>query len=187
MLRKYIDIFVLCYLDNIVIFLQVKKKHTRHVCLVLQKLRKYNLYIKLFKYIFDVEKINFFGFQVSQYRIAINLSKLDTILIWPIATRHRKVQMFFRFANFYCHFIQSFSKVFLGLSNLLKRATNRSFKVIKFVMTNKALKLFTELKQFFACIPILIYYDFACQIILECNVSRFAIGAILLQLVGKTS
>lgn len=61
-LHKYIDILVLCCLDDIVIFSQVEKKYTGHVCLVFQKLRKYNLYIKLFKYIFDAEEIDFFGF-----------------------------------------------------------------------------------------------------------------------------
>lgn len=56
------NIFVLCYLDDIVIFFQVEKEHTGHVRLVFQKLKRYNLYIKLSKCVFDVENIDFFGF-----------------------------------------------------------------------------------------------------------------------------
>lgn len=64
-LRKYIDIFVFCYLDNIVIFSQVEEKHTGHVRLVFQKLKKYNLYVKLSKRVFNTKEIDFFGFQVG--------------------------------------------------------------------------------------------------------------------------
>lgn len=144
------------------------------------------MYIKLFKCVFNAEKIDFLGFKVSQYGISINLSKVDTITTWLFSKTHCKIQIFFEFANFYHCVIQSFNKIFSGLSRLLKKSMNGSLKSIKFVMTNKAVKLFDELKLLFICISILIYYDLAYHTMLKCNISRFAIGTILSQLVGKT-
>ena len=64
-LHKFTDIFVLAYLDNIVIYSERESDHTGHLRFVLQNLRQYNLYVKLFKYVFDAEEIKFLRFIVS--------------------------------------------------------------------------------------------------------------------------
>ena len=61
-LREFINIFILAYLDDIVVYFERKKDYTGHVCLMLQNLRQYNLYIKLFKCVFDAKEIKFLGF-----------------------------------------------------------------------------------------------------------------------------
>ena len=78
-LCEYMDMFVICYLDDIVVYLLTIEAHTEHVRLVLQKLQEYNLYMKISKCIFDAEKIDFFGFKVGQYGISMNPSKVNTI------------------------------------------------------------------------------------------------------------
>jgi len=45
----YLDDFVVCYINDILIFSKNMIKHDRHVCLVLEKFRKVNLYAKLEK------------------------------------------------------------------------------------------------------------------------------------------
>ena len=70
---------------------------------------------------------------------------------------------------------------------MLKGGIKRKFKGMKFVLTNKALKSFNELKSFFPYVFILVYYDLMRHIMLECNVFRFAISMILLQIIEKTS
>ena len=64
-LRKYMDIFVLAYLNDIVIFFKQYKDHTKHVQIVLQKLQEFKLYIKLLKYVFNAAEINFLDFIVN--------------------------------------------------------------------------------------------------------------------------
>ena len=86
-------------------------------------------------------------------------SKVDTIAIWPVSKTQRKVQMFLRFANFYCCFILGFSKIAAVFSAMLKGETNGKFKGVKFVWIKKTLKSFIELKQLFVCAPMLIHYD----------------------------
>jgi hypothetical protein len=47
--HKFLDDFVVCYLDDILIFSKNLKKHEQYVQLVLQKLRNARLYAKLEK------------------------------------------------------------------------------------------------------------------------------------------
>ena len=151
---------------------------------MLQKLQEYNLYVKISKCIFDAKKVNFLGFKVGQYRTSMNPSKVNTIATWPVPELFWEIQIFLGFANFYRRFIHSFSKVSNGLTEMLQRGLKEKFKGVKFDMTQAALRLFDELKQRFASAPMLIHYNPLRQIMLECNVSRFAIGAILSQLVS---
>ena len=85
------DLFVLCYLDDIVVFLQTKEEYTSHVRLVLQKLREYNLFVKLSKCTFDAIQIEFLGFIVGQTGISMDPAKLDSIATWPVPETVRKI------------------------------------------------------------------------------------------------
>ena len=95
--------------------------------------------------------------------------------------------MFLGFVNFYSQFIEVFSKVASDFLDMLKSSTKEKFRGMKFVLTGKALESFNELKHFFTCAPMLVYYNPMRRIILECNVFGFAILAILSQLIEKTS
>ena len=44
--RKHLDDFVIVYLDDILIYSKTKKEHLQHVRLVLETLRKHQLYVK---------------------------------------------------------------------------------------------------------------------------------------------
>ena len=123
---------------------------------------------------------------MSQSDIFIDLIKLNTIAIWPMSKCFQDIQILLRFANFYCQFIEVFNKMALGLSNILKDSTKKKYKGIKFVLIGEPLEPFNNLKYFFAYTFMLIYYNLMCHIMLECNMSKFAILAILLQLIKKT-
>ena len=142
--------------------------------------------MKLSKCTFNAKQINFLDYQIGQFRISIVKTKTDSIVTWPMSQTHCKVQQFFRFANFYCRFIQNYSRVPSGLSDLLVGGVKENIKSIPFVMTNKALKAFSTLKRLFASVFMLVHYDLTRWIMLECDASRFAIGAILSQLVSQT-
>ena len=78
-LRPYLDIFVIAYLDNILIYLENKEQHTRHVKQVLQALDKYSLRLKLKKCEFHKTKVNFLGYVVGANRVEISKEKIKVV------------------------------------------------------------------------------------------------------------
>ena len=83
-LREYINVFVLAYLDDILIFSKKKEDHVQHIQLVLEKLREYCLFVKLSKCVFSAEEMEFLGFIINRFEIQMDPSKLDAIATWPM-------------------------------------------------------------------------------------------------------
>ena len=59
--------------------------------IVLERLRKYKLYINLKKYLFHITGINFLGFIISVNRVLIDKSRIDAIREWPYPITFREV------------------------------------------------------------------------------------------------
>jgi hypothetical protein len=53
-LRKYLDDFVVAYLDDILIYLKTKEKHIKHVTAILKTLEKADVRINNAKNVFHV-------------------------------------------------------------------------------------------------------------------------------------
>ena len=79
MLRKYLDIFIIAYLDNILIYLENKKDYIKHVQTVLELLNKHYLRLKLSKCTFYKEELKFLGYTIGIYREKISKEKIYTI------------------------------------------------------------------------------------------------------------
>jgi hypothetical protein len=76
MLRAHLDISVVAYLNNILIFSKNKIKHIKHVKQVSQYLNLADLQLKLEKCKFYKDKVEFLGFTVSVHRVKISPSKI---------------------------------------------------------------------------------------------------------------
>ena len=81
-LQELLDFFVIAYLDNLVIYSKKLEDHSEHVCKFLEKLRKYSLYMKLSKDVFNSSKIKFLNFIVNHLGVSIDLVKLGSVAIW---------------------------------------------------------------------------------------------------------
>ncbi len=78
-LRQYLNIFVIAYLDDIMIYLITLKKHVQHVPQVLECLNKRNLRLKPKKCEFHREKVDFLGFVVERHGIRMNSKKIKAV------------------------------------------------------------------------------------------------------------
>jgi len=78
-LRQYLNQFVIIYLNDIMIYLDILKEHMNYIFKVLECLDKRNLHLKLKKCEFHQKEINFLEFVVKQHEIRINLEKLQAI------------------------------------------------------------------------------------------------------------
>jgi hypothetical protein len=78
-LRKYLNDFCVCYLNDILIYFQKEENHTNHVQFVLKRLKKHKMFVKFSKCIFDLKEIDYLKFIVKINDIRMNLAKIITI------------------------------------------------------------------------------------------------------------
>ncbi len=78
-LRQYLNRFVIAYLNDIIIYSKILKKHINYVFKVLKCLNKRNLYFKSKKCEFHRKEVDFLEFVIKRYEVRINLEKLQAI------------------------------------------------------------------------------------------------------------
>ena len=78
-LRKYLNVFVIAYLNDILIYFNTKKEHEQHVRKVLKKLKKAELKVKLKKSRFHAQEIKFLEFIIKHNQIRMNSEKIRAI------------------------------------------------------------------------------------------------------------
>ena len=77
---KYLDNFVLVFLDDILVYSKNEEEHEEHLRLVLQVLREHQLYAKLSKCDFYQRKIQYLGHIISEEGITVDSKKVEAIM-----------------------------------------------------------------------------------------------------------
>src|SRR5436853_4505217 len=176
--RDRIDMGVVIYLDDILIYSESEEDHVALVKRVLSRLQEHQLSIAPDKCEWHRSKVNFLGYIISEEGIEMDQAKIQTVLEWEAPTTVKEVQSFLGFANFYPRFIEGYSKLSRPLTDLTKKSE-------KFVWSNECETAFSELKKRFTSAPILRHFDPQLPCRVKCDASDFAIGAILSQEVNK--
>jgi len=79
-LGEHLDEFIITYLNNIIIYLNNKKKHKAYIKWVLQRLYNKKIPIAIKKYKFHITKTDFIGFIIKPKYINIDLKKIKAII-----------------------------------------------------------------------------------------------------------
>ncbi len=132
--------FCQAYLNDILIYSKILKKHRTHVKEVLDKLREVNLQINIDKCEFKVQKISFLELLIFINDLRMNSRKVDVIRSWKVSWSLTHVQIFIDFCNFYWWFIKNFSKIVQFMIKL-------TWKDHLFEWTEICQMIFEELKQ----------------------------------------
>ncbi len=114
--QEFLDDFVVCYFNDILVFSKNEEEHINHVRLVLEKLRTVGLYAKLEKCVFHQPQVKFLGYIISGEGLSMDPKKIQTVTKWKKPSTVRNVQCFLSFANFYRIFIQNYSKIVASLT-----------------------------------------------------------------------
>jgi len=88
---------------------------------VLKRLQFNNLYTKTEKCFFEQSSIKYLGVIISENKVQMDEEKLSGVLEWLVLTKVKQVQAFLGFVNFYCRFIENFTKISKPLSDLTKK------------------------------------------------------------------
>jgi hypothetical protein len=79
-LHEYLDIFVIVYLDDVLVYLTSTEEHVRHVRLVLKKLKEYSLLLKPEKCEFHKSQVEFLGYIIRTHGIKMDQAKVTAVL-----------------------------------------------------------------------------------------------------------
>jgi len=146
--RPYLDKFVVVFIDHVLVYSKDKEEYAHHLQIVLQTLREHQLYAKLKKCEFWLEKVMYLGHILSKKGIKVDPQKIKAIMEWLRLANVTKVRSFLSLVGYYKRFVKDFSKIASPLTNLLK-------KVVKFEWTSKCDEAFQELKNRLTSAPIL--------------------------------
>ena len=78
-LQAYLDIFIITYLNNILVYLANKREYIQYIKTVLTLLRQADLKLKPKKCKFYKQEVKFLRFIIGTYRVKISPQKIKTI------------------------------------------------------------------------------------------------------------
>ena len=90
-LKPYLDITVIVYLDDILIFSERIEDHTEDVRNVLRELAKHQMVANIKKCGWDLESVEFLGHIISSKGVSMAADKYETILKWKVPTTVKEV------------------------------------------------------------------------------------------------
>ena len=96
-----LDICVLVYEDDILIYSDDPDLHRDHVREVLRRLRKHHLYARTDKCFFHKQTVEYLRYILSPTGLTMDTKKIDVIQDWPEPQKVKDMQSFLGFANFY--------------------------------------------------------------------------------------
>ncbi len=147
--RDMLNKCVIVYIDDILIYSESLQEHIQQVRAVLKHLIEHQLYAKAEECEFHLTPVSFLGYVISHKGDAMDESKVNAVLKWPLPFTIKELQHFLGFANFYRHFLRCFSSVAAPLTNMMRRGSSR------LLWLSTAQEAFQELKQRFTTAPIL--------------------------------
>ncbi len=180
MLKSFMNICCMIYLNDILIYFETKKQHWEHVHKILCALLKYQLYVKLLKCTFNCSKVIFLRFMIKQKDIQMKQFHINVITSWFEFKFVKNILIFLKFARFYWQFIRKFFQIITFLTDLIKNAKKKMMHLL-FAMTLKARKAFERLKAIFVNAFILKHYDWDADLCMKIDASNHEVKDVFSQ------
>ena len=100
---------VVAFVDNVLVGMETEEEYNEIVEEVLRWLKENNLYIKLEKCVWKVQKIRFLEVVIEPNGIGIEKEKVNGVLSWPEPKNVKDVRKFLGLTNYYRRFIKDFA------------------------------------------------------------------------------
>ncbi|GJT58455.1 putative reverse transcriptase domain-containing protein [Tanacetum coccineum] len=151
-----------------------KHEHEEHLKLILELLKKEELYAKFSKCEFWIPKVQFLGHMIDSQGIYVDPAKIESIKDWASPKIPTEIHQFLGLAGYYRKFIEGFSKIAKSMTKLTQ-------KKVKFDWGDKQEAAFQLLKEKLCSAPILDLLEGAKNFIIYCDASHKGLGAVLMQ------
>ena len=169
--------FVLCYIDDILVFSSTFDEHIEHLGQVFQRLREANLTLKPSKCKFAVEQVVYLGHTITHDGVSVDIEKTEKVRSFPTPTTQKQLKQFLGLCNYYGRFVKDYAKICIPLNRPLKKDKKQKFATGDW--STDCEKAFQTLKTALTSPPILGYPDMNKPFILTTDSSGSAIGYIL--------
>ncbi|GJS00573.1 putative reverse transcriptase domain-containing protein [Tanacetum coccineum] len=153
---------------------QNKQEHEEHLKIILELLKKEELYAKFSKCEFWIPKVQFLGHVIDNKGIHVDPAKIESVKDWASPKTPTEIRQFLGLAGYYRRFIEGFSKI-------AKPMTKLTQKKVKFEWGDKQEASFQLLKQKLCSAPILALPEGSEDFIVYCDASIKGLGAVLMQ------
>ncbi|TMC24502.1 MAG: hypothetical protein E6J34_00380, partial [Chloroflexi bacterium] len=177
-LRPLLDVSVIVYIDDILIYSQNDADHSYHIRQVLELLRQHKLYGTIAKCEFFKDSVEYLGHIILAQGIATDPKKVEIIRTWPQPTNLKELQSFLGLCNYYRRFVADYSKIAAPLTDLTHKDTTYQWTT----HTDLAFQL---LKEHMSRAPVLCIPDPNLAFVVTTDASDFAVGAVLTQDQGQ--
>lgn len=124
-------------------------------------LREHKLFLKRSKCSFGEPTVAYLGHVISEKGVAMDTSKVQAILDWPLPSSVRALRGFLGLAGYYRRFIRDFGSIAAPLTALLKKEA--------FQWSSAAEVAFKELQRALTSAPALALPDFDKPFTVECD------------------
>jgi hypothetical protein len=168
-----LDMFMVVFIDDILVYSRNEEEHASHLHVVLQRLRERRLYAKLSKCDFWLKEIKFLGHIISQAGITVDPDKVQEVMNWKPPTTVCQIRSFLGLAGYYQRFIPDFSRIVKPMTELLKKGA-------KFDWGQKCEDSFHTLRQHLTTTPVLVQPDNSKPFGVYCDASGTGLGCVLM-------
>ncbi|GJU25285.1 putative reverse transcriptase domain-containing protein [Tanacetum coccineum] len=151
-----------------------KEEHEEHLKLILELLKKEELYAKFSKCEFWISKVQFLGHVIDSKGIHVDPAKIESIKDWASPKSPTEIRQFLGLAGYYRRFIEGFSKIAKSMTKLTQ-------KNVKFDWGEKEEAAFQLIKQKLCSAPILALPKGSENFVVYCDASHKGLGAVLMQ------
>ena len=118
---QYLDLFVIIFIDDILIYYMSKEEHASHLRVVLQTLKERQLFAKFSKCEIWLESIAFLGHIISSEGIQVDSQKIEARKQWPRPTSATDIRSFLGLVSYYRRFVEGFSYIASPLNRLTQK------------------------------------------------------------------
>ncbi|GJU72375.1 putative reverse transcriptase domain-containing protein [Tanacetum coccineum] len=96
----YLDKFVIVFIDDILIYSKNKQEHEEHLKIILELLKKEELYAKFSKCKFWIPKVQFLGHVIDNKGIHVDPAKIESVKDWASPKTPTEIRQFLGLARY---------------------------------------------------------------------------------------
>ncbi|GJU80451.1 putative reverse transcriptase domain-containing protein [Tanacetum coccineum] len=163
--KPYLDRLVIVFVDDILIYSKSEREHREHLKLILELLKREELYAKVLKCDFWLLKVQFLGHVIDSEGIHVDPAKIKSIKDWASPKTPTEIRQFLGLAGYYRRFIEGFSKIAKPMTKLTQKSA-------KFDWGEKEEAAFQLLKVKLCSAPILALLEGSENFVVYCDASH---------------